>query len=226
MIRILFFCLLSCFSLGSLAWSANAHAQTSDAEAQAVFQAGRIAYDDARYEDALGYFQRALELSGRVELHYNVGQTADRLRQDELTISSFEAFLAGAPADHPNRREVEARLQVLRASQSATDVVPEVTEPEVTPPDVPDVVAPEEPQVSVPTPEEAAAQTPVQVALPEEPEEDEEGGSALVPVLIIVGAVLLAGAVTGVLIATHDPGNVESSPNTDVRIGTLQFGAR
>lgn len=101
------------------AWSGVAHAQgataTRDAEARSVFEAGTVAFDDARYADALSYFQRAYELSERPALLYNIGVAADRLRQDEVALDAFERFLELVP-DHPRRRDVLARVEVLRAA--------------------------------------------------------------------------------------------------------------
>jgi len=110
--------------------SSLAHAQTGEAElldreARANFEAGRLAYEDARYADALGYFERAYELSERPELLYNVGQSLDRLRRDAEAVDAFERFLEAVPETH-KRNEVEARLEILRGQ------VAEVPTPEET----------------------------------------------------------------------------------------------
>jgi hypothetical protein len=83
-----------------------------DEEARALFEAGRVAFDNGRFEDALGHFRRAHELSGRPQLLYNIGAAADKLRLDEQTLEAFRAYLAGVP-DARNRAEVEARVAVL-----------------------------------------------------------------------------------------------------------------
>lgn len=90
-----------------------------DAEARGLFRAGRDAYNDARYEQALELFRRAYELSRRPALLYNVGQAADRLRRDDEAIEAFEAYLAALP-EAENRLEVETRLAVLRRHQAET----------------------------------------------------------------------------------------------------------
>jgi tetratricopeptide (TPR) repeat protein len=84
-----------------------------DEEARNLFQAGRVAFSDGRYDDAMGYFRRAYELSGRPELLYNVGTTADRLRRTDEAVEAFETFLAEVP-ESPNRREVESRIAILK----------------------------------------------------------------------------------------------------------------
>lgn len=107
--------LVGALSLPTIAHSQEPVSDAHDEEARAVFAAGETAFGDARYEDALGYFQRAYELSDRPVLLYNVGVAADRLRRDEVALDAFERFLS-LVAEHPRRRDVEARVIVLRAA--------------------------------------------------------------------------------------------------------------
>ncbi len=85
-----------------------------DAEARGLFEAGRAAFTDGRFEDALRYFQQSHELSHRDELLYNIGSAADRLQREQEALAAFEGYVRGVP-DAPNRREVEGRIRVLRA---------------------------------------------------------------------------------------------------------------
>lgn len=112
-----------------------------DDEARHLFEAGRNAYDDGRYQDALDYFQRGYELSGRAALLYNVGQAADRLRQDETALDAFKRYLADVP-DAPNRLQVEERIRVLEqvlAERRAAAVAPAATPIETGPAPAPAV---------------------------------------------------------------------------------------
>lgn len=84
------------------------------AQARALFEAGRVAFEAASYEDALRHFRDAFELSGRTALLYNIGVAADRLRRDREALEAFERYLAEAPADSPQRPDVEVRVRVLR----------------------------------------------------------------------------------------------------------------
>ena len=86
-----------------------------DQKARSLFEAGRTAFRDERFADALGHFRRAYELSRRAELLYNIGTSEDRLRHDEAALEAFEAYLAALP-DAENRAEVEGRIELLRAS--------------------------------------------------------------------------------------------------------------
>ena len=83
-----------------------------DSEARHLFEAGRNAYDDGRYKDALDYFQHGYELSQRAQLLYNVGQAADRLRKDQVAVDAFKLYLEKLPAAE-NRAQVEERIRVL-----------------------------------------------------------------------------------------------------------------
>ena len=94
------------------------HAQTEDAtaaeaEAREAFQQGSDAYAEARYGEALRLFRRAFELSGRSTLLYNIGLTADRLRDDATAVDAFERYLASG--EDARRDEVERRLAASRA---------------------------------------------------------------------------------------------------------------
>lgn len=94
--------------------AAQEEAGTRDAEARALFEAGVLAFDDERYEDALGHFRRAYELSGRPALLHNVGLAAERAGREADALDAFEAYLRAVP-DAANRAEVEARIDELRA---------------------------------------------------------------------------------------------------------------
>lgn len=156
-----------------------------DQEARALFQAGRVAFSDGRFDDALRYFEQAHELSGRGALLFNIGTSADRLRQDERALEAFRGYLEAVP-EAPNRREVEARIRVIEAELARRAAV--VTPDPVTDPDL--------------------------ALLPADPEgpRDDGGGGVLSKwwFWTIVG-VVVAGGVTGAVLATQSdsPGFVE-----------------
>ncbi|MGE0784386.1 MAG: tol-pal system YbgF family protein [Sandaracinaceae bacterium] len=84
-----------------------------DEEARSLFDAGRIALSQGRFDEALDRFERAYELSPRVEMLYNVGLAADRAGHIVRAIEAFEAYLARTP-DPDQRAQIEARVRVLR----------------------------------------------------------------------------------------------------------------
>lgn len=132
-------------ALWALAHAAPCAAQemttTQREEARGLFEAGRAAFADGRYEAALDYFERSYEISQLAELLYNIGHTADRIRRDARALEAFEQYLAARP-DAPERAAVEARISVLRAAvaereaqeareaEARAEIATEPTEPE------------------------------------------------------------------------------------------------
>jgi hypothetical protein len=90
-----------------------------DQRARSMFEMGRQAYGDGRYRDAWANFHEAYQLSGRPELLYNIGQTADRLGQDADALKAFRMYMERLP-DAKNRRDVENRIHALEERVSAS----------------------------------------------------------------------------------------------------------
>ena len=107
----------------SVAPSSASAQTTADDEARALFEAGRLAFSRGRYEQALGNFQEAYELSQRPALLYNIGTTFDRLRRDQEAIDAFEQFLEAQP-ESDLVPEVQERVRILRENQRP-DLSPE-----------------------------------------------------------------------------------------------------
>lgn len=188
----------------STSFAQDATEDGSDAEARANFEAGRVAYDNARYEDALQYFRRAHELSGRAQLLYNIGQTLDRLRRDAEAVEAFEAFLEGAP-ETSKRREVEARIGILRQRLNTQPTV-ETTPTETTPTETTPVV---------PTPEQVAITEPQQTP---EPEAEEASGGIKPWVWAVIAGVVVIGAGVGIGIAVSGGDSVQGGS-----LGTVEL---
>lgn len=119
--------------LCSLTERAQAQSSGADEEARALFQAGSVAFDEGRYENALEHFRRAYELSRRPALLYNVGVAAERVRHDEEALAAFQQFLREVP-DTPQRTAVEARVAILeRAIRDRTQPEESQEQPEAAP---------------------------------------------------------------------------------------------
>jgi tetratricopeptide (TPR) repeat protein len=105
-----------------LAASTAAHAQLAplEEEARGLFTAGRAAYDDGRYAEALEHFDAAYERSPRPELLFNIGLAAQRSGAFERAVEAFEGYLRELP-NAPNRDAVEARLRDSRLSRDSQD---------------------------------------------------------------------------------------------------------
>ena len=104
--------------------ASDAETERRDREARSLFEAGRLAAADGRYEEALKNFRRSHELSGRAALLYNVGNMAERLRRSEEALEAYERYLEAEPGA-PNRKEVERRIEILRQDVAARAVVAE-----------------------------------------------------------------------------------------------------
>lgn len=83
-----------------------------DEEARGLFLAGRAAFDDARFPEALEHFERSYALSGRLELLYNIGLAAERTGDSEKAMRTFERFVVERP-DAPQAADARERLAVL-----------------------------------------------------------------------------------------------------------------
>lgn len=84
-----------------------------DRAARLTFEAGREAFANGDYDEALDRFQQAYSLSPRPILLYNIGLALDRLRRDEDALSKFREYLAITLEEAPERTQVEARVRAL-----------------------------------------------------------------------------------------------------------------
>lgn len=103
-------------STASLNAVAAQGAASEDAEAKALFEAGREAFDAGKYETALVRWKEAHTLSRRPALLYNIGLAHDRLRQDAAAIEAFEAFVSALP-DDPRTPDARARIEAMQAAK-------------------------------------------------------------------------------------------------------------
>jgi tetratricopeptide (TPR) repeat protein len=90
----------------------------ADELGRTYFIAGRTAFDAGRFDEALDLFERSYRASERPELLYNIGQAADRLRQDERALDAFTRYLELVP-DGENRAAVETRVRAIREAIEA-----------------------------------------------------------------------------------------------------------
>lgn len=120
--RLLGYLVCLSISLSTLALAAPARAQEAaagsskadrDAKARQLFEAGRIAYEEGLFDNAVENFRAAYKLSGRTALLYNLGMAAERARLDEEALQAFETYLANNPSAQ-NRGYVEQRIAFLR----------------------------------------------------------------------------------------------------------------
>lgn len=169
--------------------SARAQTATSadDEVARGLFQAGKAAYQARKYADALSFFQQAHERSHRPELLFNIGQAAERLRQDEKALEAFRAYLTQVP-NAANRADVEARIRQLEQWVAERN----------------EATAPVAPIALAPTPAETAERAPASADDPAYTEGDGAGGAPVTEQWWFwtgVGAVVLGGAAAALAVA-------------------------
>lgn len=88
------------------------------AEAREAFAAGTRAYESGDFEQALGRFREAYELTGSPDLLYNIATVSDRMRLDEDALHAYEGYLEARP-DSADREHVQSRIEVLREAIEA-----------------------------------------------------------------------------------------------------------
>ena len=102
----------------------TAHAQSADEsrdrEARILFQAGQLAFEEGRFDNALESFQRAYDLTQRPELLFNVGASLERLERFDDALVAFRAYLEQRP-DADNRAAVEQRIRLLEVAAAANE---------------------------------------------------------------------------------------------------------
>lgn len=162
---------------------AQQRSASEDEHARELFEQGRKAYQEARYDLALDLFMQSYALSKRPQLLNNIGQAADRLRMDADALDAYQRYLAEVP-DAENRAAVENRIAALK-----------------------EVIESKQAATTVPTPAETAraaepapAQSGAAPATTASRAEDDDGGSVLSSWWLWagVGAAAVAGVIIGV----------------------------
>jgi hypothetical protein len=176
----------------TLASNASGQDASYDAEARALFEAGRTAFDAGRYEDALQHFQGAYRRSQRPQLLFNVGVAADRAGRVAEAIAAYEKFLESVPED-AQRPWIEARLAELRALPASGAMPPapnpfaEPTSPTEVAPPTAEVPTPA-PTTPAPTQASPPAAAPPTSAPPENREQLVVSPRSRVPGVLLLGA--------------------------------------
>ncbi|MFK8003141.1 MAG: hypothetical protein AB8H86_26460 [Polyangiales bacterium] len=153
----------------------------SEEEARIHFELAERYYRDGRFSNAADEFQVAYELSGRTELLYNAFLAHREASEFAEAAVALEGYLPVVP-EGSRRRQLEVRLEQTRSLRDRATAEGEAAEVEV--------------EVEV-TPEDRGNTADVEAY--EAPQES-EGGSVVPWVLVGTGAAMVvAGAVTGVL---------------------------
>lgn len=207
------------------AYAQGAPPAATDEVARNLFEAGRAAYDGGNYEDALSFFEQAYARAPRPQLLYNIGQAADRLRNDPKALASFKAYIAALP-NAPNRVEVENRIRALERNLQAPSVATPPTATTATPaPAAPVAPTPSpaaEPMAPTPQQTAAAAPSPDPLQTPVPRASDNGGVTSKWWFWTAIGAVVVGGVVTAIALSSGDTTQGPLVGNSGVTATTLR----
>ncbi|HMI90401.1 MAG TPA: hypothetical protein VK509_03515, partial [Polyangiales bacterium] len=128
-------------------------------ESKAHFKVGKSLYESGRFAEAAVEWNRAFELSQRVELLYNVYVAYRDASDVPRAIDALRRYLQGAELDDATRQNLQARLHALEEANAKTPVV--AVTPSATPGDssasAPPPAAQPAPEPASPEPAPASA---------------------------------------------------------------------
>ena len=108
--------------------------------ALAHFEMAKRLFDVREYGKALEEYKAAYIAKPDPAFLFNIGQCHRKLGQNEQALDFFQQFLRKAPANDPNRPQVEARIADIRLEEQAKAALVPKAKPEPTP--LPNDVAP------------------------------------------------------------------------------------
>ncbi len=166
--------------------------------AEAHYQNGMKAYTLGHFEEAIEEFEKAYELRQEPIFLYNIAQSHRQNNSPQRAIFFYRRYLEADP-EAKNRLEIEKRIKDMEANlnhrpENAGAPPPTATAGTVTPPPA----APLPPAAVVPPP---AAPPVIPVQAPAAP--PASAGSGLRSAGIAVGAVGVAGVVSGIFFGLH-----------------------
>jgi tetratricopeptide (TPR) repeat protein len=184
--------------------------RADDEEARDLFQIGKDAFDEGRFERALKYFKEAYDLSHRAALLSNIGTALDRLRRDQEALDAYRKYLEQVPSA-PNRRLVEERIRIIESAIARSQPAPPEAESFATPPRAA-APAPKAQEPLVPSPAETARAAPSLTAAGDA-QHPKDGDSAPITARwwfwTGIGAVVVAAVVVAVAVSA---GGGEAEP--------------
>jgi tetratricopeptide (TPR) repeat protein len=113
--------LFAALTMGTLAFSAAVSAQESDppnvVEAREHLRRGTAMLQQENYDSALAEFERAYQLVGehpsRHLILFNIARAHELRFRYDLAIEYYQRYLNEAPADSPQRQEVQVTMRTL-----------------------------------------------------------------------------------------------------------------
>lgn len=179
-------------------------------EAKSHFKVGKSLYESGRFAEAAVEWNRAYELSQRVELLYNVYVAYRDASDLPHAIDALRRYLQGAELDDATRVNLQARLRAMEDSNSKAPAAAATSAAPAAQPATP-------PPATEPAPASAAqpaAAQPVPAPAPAATTNDDRGGSVAPFVLYgVSGAMLVAASVTGIVVMGNEKDIDDHCPN-------------
>jgi tetratricopeptide (TPR) repeat protein len=208
--------LVLALTLALLEATSNARAEPAAAEAdpaaRAAFEQGAAAYEHGRFAEALAAFEHSYALSHHPKLLFNIGRAADGDGQAERAISAYDAYLLAYPSAD-NRDFVRSRLDKLRSARAEPAKGPRLEEP-ASPTSTP--VAPLANPSATDLGVTGAPTTSADQARPWYKRSW----------VWVVGGVVTAGAITGIVLAARAGGSGDDNVRSDQRVEALEVRGR
>jgi tetratricopeptide (TPR) repeat protein len=205
-----------------LACVPSAHAQgvidmggMPEQESKAHFKVGKSLYESGRFAEAAAEWNRAFELSQRVELLYNVYVAYRDASDVPRAIDALRRYLQAAELDDATRQNLQARLRAMEEANAkgpAVTVTPSDTsgEPSATEP-VPAQSAPPASEPPPPEPEPAPAPAAATGSSADDP--------SIAPYVLlgVGGALVIGAAITGAIVLGNEKDLEDGCPDQGCR---------
>jgi tetratricopeptide (TPR) repeat protein len=107
----------------SSAWAEDPAPTKEQLEAaKKAFGEGKALYDEKKFPEAVEKFKESYRLSRNPLLLYNIGHTLDQAGQRDKALFYYRKFLADAPQNAPQRKDVQKRVEVIEKENLEADL--------------------------------------------------------------------------------------------------------
>jgi tetratricopeptide (TPR) repeat protein len=121
--RIILICILAiAVAPTSPAWAQEAPTKEQLENAKKAFGEGKALYDEGKFAEAVEKFKESYRLSRNPLLLYNIGHTLDQAGQKDKALFYYRKFLADAPQNAPQRKDVTKRVDVIERENLEADL--------------------------------------------------------------------------------------------------------
>jgi tetratricopeptide (TPR) repeat protein len=106
-----------------VAWAQDATPSKEQLEAaKKAFGEGKALYDEGKFAEAVEKFKESYRLSRNPLLLYNIGHTLDQAGQKDKALFYYRKFLADAPQNAGQRKDVAKRVDVIERENLEADL--------------------------------------------------------------------------------------------------------